>query len=96
VRVVTLIRSSGEGNVARMGKSRGLHSVLVGKPEERDLLGAQELDGRIILRWIFRTLELLLGLDELAQYAAGGWHLWFRCGILFSINSGNILSSCKV
>jgi len=33
-----------------------LNKVLVGKPEgERDHLGDPGVDGRIILRWIFRT-----------------------------------------
>jgi len=40
--------------VARMGEGRGVHSVLVGKPEGRDHWGGPDADGRIILRWIFR------------------------------------------
>ena len=35
--------------MARMGKKRGVYRVLVGKPEEDP-----GVDGRIILRWIFR------------------------------------------
>jgi hypothetical protein len=42
------------GHVARMGEGRGVHKVLVGKPEERRQLGNPDVDGRIILRWIFR------------------------------------------
>jgi len=35
---------------------RGVYKILVGKPEgERDHLGDPDVDGRIILRWIFRT-----------------------------------------
>ena len=34
---------------------RGVHKVLVGKPEgKRHHWGDQDVDGRIILRWIFR------------------------------------------
>jgi hypothetical protein len=34
---------------------RGVYKVLVGKPAgERDHLGDPDVDGRIILRWIFR------------------------------------------
>jgi len=33
---------------------RGVHRVLVGKPEGRDHCEDPGLDGRIILRWIFR------------------------------------------
>jgi len=30
----------------------------VGKPEEKNHLGDPEVDGRIILRWIFRKLDV--------------------------------------
>ena len=38
------------GHVARMGEGRGVHRVLVGKPEGKRPLGRQDVDGRIILR----------------------------------------------
>jgi len=37
-----------------MGARRGVHRVLVGNLRERDHLGDPGVDGRIILRWIFR------------------------------------------
>ena len=37
-----------------MEERRGVYRVLVGKPEERDHLYETGIDGRIILRWIFR------------------------------------------
>jgi hypothetical protein len=37
------------GNVAHIGDRRGVYRVLVGKPG-----GDPGIDGRIILRWIFR------------------------------------------
>jgi hypothetical protein len=37
-----------------MEKSRGAHRVLVGKPEGKDHLDDPDVDGRAILRWIFR------------------------------------------
>jgi hypothetical protein len=37
-----------------MGKRRGVYRILVRKPEGRDYLGDQGVDGRIILRRIFR------------------------------------------
>ena len=40
--------------MARMGEGRGVHSVLVGKPEGKRPLGNPNIDGRIILRLIFR------------------------------------------
>jgi hypothetical protein len=40
-----------------MGEDRGVYRVLVGKPEGKGHWGDQDIDGRIILRWIFRKLE---------------------------------------
>jgi hypothetical protein len=38
-----------------MGERRGAYRVLVGKPEGKNHLGDQGLDGRIILKWVLRT-----------------------------------------
>jgi len=46
------------GHVARMGERRGSYRALVGKPEERDHWGKPGVDGRIILRWIFRKWDV--------------------------------------
>jgi hypothetical protein len=40
-----------------MGEERGVHRVLVGKPEGKSYWGVQEVEGRMILRLIFRRLE---------------------------------------
>jgi hypothetical protein len=42
------------GHVARMGEGRSVFRVLVGKPEGNRPLGEPGVDGRIILRWIFK------------------------------------------
>jgi len=47
-------RMRGEGHVARMGERRVLYRVMVGKPEGKSHLEDPGIDGRIILRWIFR------------------------------------------
>ena len=41
-----------------MGKRRGAHGVLVAKPEGRDHWGVPGVDGKIILRWIFRKWDV--------------------------------------
>jgi len=46
------------GHVADMGESRGVYSVLLGKPRERDHLRDPSVNGRIILRWIFRKWDV--------------------------------------
>jgi len=40
-----------------MGDGRGVHRVLVGKPEGKIPLGDPDVDERIILRWIFGKWE---------------------------------------
>ena len=56
--------------MARMEEGRGVHSVLVGKPEGKIPLGDQDVDGRIILRWILRKWEGVV---------RTGWR-WLRIG----------------
>ena len=57
--------------MARMGEGRGVHRVLMGKPEgKRPLERPRRIDGRIILRWIFRKWEGVVGT---------GWS-WLRIG----------------
>jgi hypothetical protein len=70
VRVVKSRRMSWVGHVACMDEERGVHRVLVGKPEGKRPLGRQDIDGRIMLRWIFRKLEGVVGT---------GWS-WHRIG----------------
>ena len=54
-----------------MGERRGACRVLVGKPEGKRPVGDKDVDGRIILRWIFRKWEGILGT---------GWS-WLRIGM---------------
>ena len=46
--------------MACKGERRGVDRVLVGNLRERDHLGDEGVDGRIILRWIFRKLYVEL------------------------------------
>jgi len=50
------------GHVARLGEWRVVYRVLVGNLRERDHLRDPGLDGRIILRWIFRKWDVGDGL----------------------------------
>jgi hypothetical protein len=54
-----------------MGEERGVHRVLVGKPEGKGHWGDLDVDGRIKLIWIFRRLKGSWGL-EFAQ-DRDGW-----------------------
>jgi hypothetical protein len=44
-----------------MGEERGVHRVLVGKPEGKRPWGNPDVDGSIILRWMIRKLEGVVG-----------------------------------
>jgi hypothetical protein len=51
------------GHVACMRESRGVYRVLVGKPKGKNHLGDPDVDGSIILRWIFRKWDVGYVLD---------------------------------
>ena len=53
-----------------MGEWRGVYGVLVGKPEGKNQLEDRGIDGRIMLRWIFRKWDV------------GVWtgSIWLRIG----------------
>ena len=63
VQVVKSRRMRWAGHVARMGQGRGVHRVLVGRPEGKRPLGRPRRRWGIILRWIFRKGKGLWGLD---------------------------------
>ena len=48
-------------HIARMGERRDVYRVLVRNPEGKNHLGEQGVDGRIILRWILRKWEGVVG-----------------------------------
>ena len=79
VRVVKSRRMRWVGYVARMGEGRGVHRVLVGKPEGKRPLRDADVDGRIILRWIFRKWEGIVGTGwSWLRIGRVGGHLWVR------------------
>jgi hypothetical protein len=79
VRVVKSRRMRWAGHVARMREGRSGYRVLVGKPEGKRPLGDPDVDGRIILRWIFRKWEGVVGTGwSWLGIGTGGVRLWLR------------------
>ena len=59
-----------------MGVGRGVHRVLVGKPEGKRLLGSPGVDGRIMLRWFFRKWDMGVWTgSSWLRIGTGGGHL---------------------
>jgi hypothetical protein len=56
VRQIKSRRMSWAGHMARMGEGRNVHRGLVGKPEGKDHLKDQDVDGRMGLEWILGRL----------------------------------------
>jgi hypothetical protein len=59
-----------------MGEERGVNRVLVGKPEGKKPFGDPDVDGRKILRWMFRKWEVVVGTGwSWLRIGTGGGHL---------------------
>jgi hypothetical protein len=59
-----------------MGEERGVHRMLVGKPEGKNHWGVPDVDGRIILRWNYRKFEGVMGTRwSWLRIGTGGGHL---------------------
>jgi len=64
------------GHVVRMGEDRGATGCRWESLREKAHWGDQEVDGRTILRWIFRTLEVIVGTGwSWLRIGTGGGHL---------------------
>jgi len=62
------------GHVARMWERSGTYRVLLGNPRRRDRLEEPGVDGKIILKWIFRKwdVEVWTGYSWLRIGTGGG------------------------
>jgi hypothetical protein len=71
IRQIKSIRMRWAGHVARMGEGRNVYRVLVGKPEGKDHLKDQGVDGRMESKW------------NLGRLVGGMWSgfTWLRMGI---------------
>jgi hypothetical protein len=95
--IISIIKSGRmrwAGNVARIGDRRDLYSVLVGDLREGDHLEDLGVDGRIILKWMFKTWHGGMDRIDVAQ----DWDRWrallnavMNPGV--AENSGNFLSN---
>ena len=76
VQVIKSRRIRWAGHVAPMGEGRGVYRVLGGTLGERDHWGEPGLDGRIILRWIFRKWDMGIWTESSwLRIGTGGGHL---------------------
>ena len=79
VRVVKSRRMRWAGHVARVGEGRVCTGFWWGNLRERDHLGDPDVDGRVILRWIFRKREAVVGSGwSWLRIGTGGGRLWVR------------------
>ena len=70
VRVVNSRRMRWAGHVACVGEGKGVHRVLVGKPEGKRPMGRPRRRLEVNIKWIFRKCEGVVGT---------GWS-WLRIG----------------
>jgi len=64
------------GHVARMGERRGYTGCWLGNLRERDHLVDAGVDGRIILKWIFREWDVGVWIgSSWLRTGTGGGHL---------------------
>ena len=64
------------GACSAYGERKGVYRVLVGKPETKNHLGDLGVEGKIILRCIFRKLDVVVWTrSSWLRIGTGGGHL---------------------
>ena len=83
--------------MAGVEEGRGVYKVSVGNLRERNHWGNQDLDGRIILKWIFRKWEGVLVTGWILAEDTDRWRALVSTVMNFRVpyNAGNFLISCK-
>jgi hypothetical protein len=76
LRVIKSRRNRWPGHVARMGRGEVYSGFWLGNLRERDHLEGPGVDGRIILRWIFRKWDVRAWIGSIwFRIRTGGGHL---------------------
>ena len=79
VQVVKSRRMRWAGMWRVRGRIEGCTGCWWGSLRERDHWGDQDVDGRILLRWIFRKFERVVGTGwSWLRIGTDGGHLWVR------------------
>jgi hypothetical protein len=79
-----------------MGEGRGVTGFWWGNLRERDCWGNTDVDGKIILRWIFRKWEGVVGTGwSWLRIGTGGGHLWVRGGTFGFQKCGEFLDKLQ-
>jgi hypothetical protein len=73
IRVIKSRRMRWAGHVACMGEKRGSYRILMGDLREGDHLGDPDIDGRIILKWLFKKWDGGMNWIELARDRDRWW-----------------------
>jgi len=80
------------GACSTLGESGGVYRVLLGNPKERDNLEDPGVEGRIILRWVFRKWEVGTCTGSIwLRMGTGGGHFGMKNERSGSIKCGEFL-----
>ena len=95
VRVINSKRMSWAGHVARIRERGEAYTGLLWENRrERDHMGDPDVDGKIILRWIFRKWDVRLWTGSgWLRIGKGGGHVNAVMNLRVPYNAGNFLTS---